>query len=118
MNHAAISKYSFIPLAEELFGLRIWDKLPLGPARRRNTWALNIALPEDLFSQTELRQCLPFFWQELSPLEQKVFLRRYEYLDSTAEIAERFGFSQRRVKAMLQRMSRTLRTSMAAAGLA
>lgn len=118
MNHTAISGLSFASLDGERIQTWFWNNWPLGHFGKQNTWSFGIQPPEDLFTQKELQQCLRFFWQELSPLEQRVFLRRYEYLDTTAEIADRFGFSQRRVRSMLHRMGRTLRTRMAAAGLA
>ncbi len=71
--------------------------------------------PEDLFPQRELQACLRLFWGNLSPLEQTVFLCRYRYLDTTAEIADRLGLSQRRVKGILRRMGKALRTSLKAA---
>ena len=51
---------------------------------------------------SELLQCLP-------ETERKVFMRRYWYIDSVAEIAERFGFSESKVKSMLFRTRNKLR---------
>lgn len=67
--------------------------------------------PTDLFPQADLQQRLRFLWPALSPSEQRVFLCRYRYLDTTPEIAVRLGFSQRRVRAMLHRMGNALRAN-------
>lgn len=42
--------------------------------------------------------------ETLTETERKIFLRRYWYLETSQEIAERLGISQRRVKAMLHRI--------------
>lgn len=118
MNHTAVSGLSFVRFGDGFVHNPIGKKWPLGRRKKNSANLSSMEPPEDVFTQEALRQCLRFFWQDLSPLEQKVFLRRYEYLDTTAEIAERFGFPQRRVKSMLSRMRRALRSSMASSGLA
>lgn len=117
MNHTAVSRLSFASLGDGLAQVSVWDKWPLRRVKKDRACLSGMEPPEDVFTQKALRDCLRLFWQELSPVEQKVFLRRYEYLDTTAEIADRFGFSQRKVKSMLNRMRRALRSSMAASGL-
>lgn len=51
----------------------------------------------------ELAQVLDHFVTSLPAMERRVFIRRYWYLDPIAVIAERFGFSQSKVKMMLHR---------------
>lgn len=56
----------------------------------------------------ELSRLIDHFVMSLSPMERRVFLCRYWYLDPIAEIARRFGFSQGKVKMMLCRQRKKL----------
>lgn len=56
----------------------------------------------------ELAQIIDHFVMSLSPMERRVFICRYWYLDPIAEIAKRFGFSQSKVKMMLHRQRKNL----------
>ena len=58
---------------------------------------------EDEVELAELAQVINGFVMSLPPMERRVFIRRYWYLDPIAAIAERFGFSQSKVKMMLHR---------------
>ena len=58
---------------------------------------------EDALEAKELSVAVDAFLRTLPKTERRVFLRRYWYLDSIAEIARRFGFSQSKVKSMLHR---------------
>lgn len=82
---------------------------------KRNTfpgsWNFSPEPPTDLFPK-ELSQTFRSFWQQLSPLEQMIFLRRYRDLDTTAEISAGLGVSPRRVKTMLHRMGSKLRSDL------
>ena len=51
----------------------------------------------------ELGEILNRFLESLSYENRVIFLRRYWYLDTVAEIAERYGFSQSKVKTQLHR---------------
>ena len=53
--------------------------------------------------RAELARVIDGFVMSLPPMERRVFLRRYWYLDPIAAIAEQFGFSQSKVKMMLHR---------------
>lgn len=53
------------------------------------------------------------FLDALSPVERNVFLRRYWFLDSIADIAKSFGFTQGKVKSMLHRTRTKLRSQFA-----
>lgn len=56
----------------------------------------------------ELSQLIDDFVMSLSPIERRVFICRYWYLDPIADIAQRFGFSQSKVKMMLHRQRKKL----------
>ena len=51
----------------------------------------------------ELTEALDRFLAALPDTERRVFLRRYWYMDAIAQIAQRFGFTQSKVKSMLAR---------------
>lgn len=63
------------------------------PARRRG---LELEGPE-------LGQLLNQFMGSISQENRQIFMRRYWYMDTTPEIAQRFGISQRRVNTRLRR---------------
>lgn len=72
---------------------------------------------ENTFARKQLSRCLNRFVEDLSDTERKVFLCRYWYLDSTAEVAQRFGFSESKVKSMLHRTRGKLRLELEKEGL-
>ena len=51
----------------------------------------------------ELGEVLNRFLESLSYDNRVIFMRRYWYLDTVAEIAERYGMSQSKVKTQLHR---------------
>lgn len=55
-----------------------------------------------------LRRVLNSFVLTLPAAERMVFVSRYWYLDSIRDIAQRFGFSQSKVKSMLSRTRKKL----------
>ena len=57
------------------------------------------------------------FLGALPATERRVFLCRYWYVDSVEAIAEKFGFSQSKVKTMLHRTRAKLRKQLAKEGL-
>lgn len=57
---------------------------------------------------TELSQLIDNFVMSLPLMERRVFICRYWYLDPIADIAQRFGFSQSKVKMMLHRQRKNL----------
>ena len=65
---------------------------------------------EDEIETAELGEILNRFVLSLPQTERYVFVCRYWYLDSIADIAGRFGFSQSKVKSMLSRTRKKLRT--------
>lgn len=58
---------------------------------------------EERYEQKELICQVRKFVASLSDTERRVFVCRYWYLDSTAEIAKRFVFSENKVSSMLHR---------------
>lgn len=73
--------------------------------------------PEKTFTKKELLRCINGFLETLPETERRVFVCRYWYLDSTQDIAERFGFSQSKVTAMLHRIRGKLRKHLEKEGL-
>lgn len=57
------------------------------------------------------------FVKDLSDKDRHVFLCRYFYLDSVESIADRFGYSQSKVKSTLHRTRQKLRTRLEKEGL-
>lgn len=57
------------------------------------------------------------FVGDLQDKDRRVFLCRYFYLDSVESIAERFGYSQSKVKSILHRTRQKLRTRLEKEGL-
>ena len=100
------------------------DRLRHDTAEKRGGGELPLALDElsgcvsgvDTAESEVLRQellsLLDAFLSSLSDTERRVFLRRYWYLDSIAEIAERFGFSQSKTASMLHRTRGKLREAL------
>lgn len=58
---------------------------------------------EERYAQKELIRLVNKLVEGLSDTERRVFVCRYWYLDSTADIAKRFGFSENKVSSMLHR---------------
>ena len=63
---------------------------------------------EALLEAKELGRAVAAFVRALPGTERRVFLCRYWYLDPVADIGERFGFSQSKVKSMLARIRKKL----------
>ena len=74
--------------------------------------------PETTIASAELTQILNTFLGNLPKEERQVFVCRYWYLDSIADIAKRFGFSQSKVKSMLARTRMKLRATLTKEGIA
>ena len=71
-----------------------------------------IPAPDDAACRLEeraLQEALNGFLASLSREKRGVFLRRYWFLDSIADIAARYGMSESKVKSMLLRVRRQLR---------
>ena len=68
------------------------------------------------YERKELIQAYVKFLDMLPVTERRVFLCRYWYVDSVEAIAEKFGFSQSKVKTMLYRTRTKLRKQLAEEG--
>ena len=75
-------------------------------------------MPENAIENAELTQILNRFLRKLPKEERQVFLCRYWYLDPIADISNRFGFSQSKVKSMLARTRLKLRATLTKEGIA
>ena len=65
----------------------------------------------------ELGRILDAFLRTLTPENQMVFLRRYWYVDTIAEIAARYGISESAVQMRLNRTKSKLATFLAKEGI-
>ena len=68
-------------------------------------------------SKIELRDTMERFLEGLPKETRLIFLRRYLYLDTTAEIAARYGISESKVKTQLHRTRAKLRSHLAKEGI-
>ena len=73
--------------------------------------------PETAIEMAELTQILNGFLQNLPKEERQVFVCRYWYLDSIADIAKRFDYTQSKVKSMLARTRMKLRNTLNKEGI-
>lgn len=64
---------------------------------------------EEAVEEAELKRVIDGFVGELPDIEQRVFVCRYYYFDSTSDMAERFSFSESKVRFMLHRIRKKLR---------
>lgn len=97
------------------------DRWKTNTAQKRggNTVTLSLdelegCIPDDRavdirMEQNMLASTISVFLRSLSRQDRQVFLRRYWYLDSIADIAHRFGFTQSKVKMMLLRTRQKMR---------
>lgn len=65
--------------------------------------------PEDAYLGKELEASILQFVRGLSDSERRIFLCRYWYMESIGEIAQRFGFTQGKVKTTLSRTRQKLK---------
>ena len=65
----------------------------------------------------ELRRVLESFLDGLNKESRLIFLRRYLYVDTVAEIAARYGISESKVKTQLHRTRAKLHTHLAKEGI-
>ena len=66
----------------------------------------------------EIARALNAFLGTLSQENRKLFVRRYWYVDTVAEIAQRYGMSESKVKTRLHRIREKLRVYLAQEGIA
>ena len=78
----------------------------------------SVSSAQEALERKELANCVDRFLDGLKSEERNVFVCRYWYLDSIAEISRRFGFSQSKVKSMLFRTRERLREHLRKEGYA
>ncbi len=105
------------------------DRWRAGHSRKRGGGELPLALdelgecvrgsvdPERVVEAKELEQAIDRFVNALPETEQLIFLSRYWFLASVAEIAGKTGFSQSKVKTTLFRLRKKLRVTLQEEGL-
>lgn len=72
---------------------------------------------EAALGRQELRRILEQFLDSLHRESRLIFLRRYLYVDSVAEIARRYEISESKVKTQLHRTRKKLRTYLEQEGI-
>ena len=85
------------------------------------TQELEMCIPDSRqdgeMDRRELRRVLETFLDSLSKESRLIFLRRYLYVDTVAEIAARYGISEGKVKTQLHRTRAKLHTYLAKEGI-
>ena len=73
---------------------------------------------DDIHDRMALRDAIQRFLTAQPIHARRIFIRRYWYMSSIAEIAEEYGFSESKVKMMLMRMREKLKSYLAEEGIA
>ena len=85
------------------------------------TQELEMCIPDSRqdgeMDRRELRRVLETFLDSLSKESRLIFLRRYLYVDTVAEIAARYGISESKVKTQLHRTRAKLHTYLKKEGI-
>ena len=71
---------------------------------------------EMVMEQEEMARLISEFLDKLSHIERRIFLRRYWYMDSIADIARDFAFSESKTASMLHRTRKKLRAKLESEG--
>ena len=71
----------------------------------------------DITDDLVIRDALNAFLASLSPVNRRIFMRRYWYLSSVREIAEDFGLGESKVKMILLRSRLMLKTKLEKEGI-
>lgn len=69
------------------------------------------------FETSEVSDCITRYLYSKSYIKRVVFVRRYWYCDAIGKIASDYGFSESKVKSMLMRMRKELKTYLERSGL-
>ena len=104
-----------------------FNRLDWRMAEKRNaevialTQEMEMCIPdsrqEGEMDRRELRRTLETFLDSLSKESRLIFLRRYLYVDTIAEIAARYGISESKVKTQLHRTRAKLHTYLSKEGI-
>ena len=73
--------------------------------------------PEDEIIAKETSAAVNRFLEGLDPLKRKIFVRRYWYMDKTADIAERYGLREAGVRTTLFRLRAELKEHLSKEGI-
>ena len=73
--------------------------------------------PEEALDARELARVIEGFLDTLTTRERVIFMRRYAYLDTYADIAERVGISEKNVSVRLTRIRRRMRRYLTERGM-
>lgn len=73
---------------------------------------------DDVLDRQEIRNILNAFLSTLSTENRLIFLRRYLYVDTVAQIAARYDISESKVKTQLHRTRKKLQAYLAKEGIA
>lgn len=124
--HKPVILSTFLGKITRRTAIKQWEK---SRARKRGGGELALALeelsefipggstPDTVLETRELTRILNEFLRSLSKEERSVFVCRYWYLDSIADIAARFRFSQSKVKSMLFRTRKKLQATLNKEGI-
>lgn len=86
------------------------------------TQEMELCIPDsrqdEVLNRQEIRDVLNAFLSTLSTENRLIFLRRYLYVDTVAQIAARYGISESKVKTQLHRTRKKLQTYLAKEGIA
>ena len=104
-----------------------FNRLDWRMAAKRNaevvalTQEMELCIPDSRqeveMDRRELRRVLESFLETLSKESRLIFLRRYLYVDTVAEIAARYGISESKVKTQLHRTRAKLHTYLKKEGI-
>lgn len=72
---------------------------------------------DEALEAQELAKIIDTFLDTLPSAEQKVFICRYWYFDSISAISKQFGFGESKIKSMLHRTRKKLRTQLLEEGV-
>lgn len=124
--HKPVKLSTFLGKIARRTALKRWEK---NRAQKRGGGEVELALdelseyisdgktPESTMENQELSRILNVFLKKLPKEERQVFVCRYWYFDSVADIAKRFGFTQSKVKSMLARTRMKLRNTLNKEGI-
>ena len=72
---------------------------------------------DDELENTAIAEYINSFLSGLSPIERRVFVKRYWYLSSVSAITSDTGFSQSKIKSILHRLRKRLRSNLEKEGV-
>ena len=116
---------TFLGKITRQISIDLWRKYS---AEKRGSGEMNLVLDEledcvpdstdveSVIEQKEMARFIREFLDTLSVTERRVFLRRYWYMDSIADIALDYDFSESKITSMLHRTRKKLRVELESEG--